>query len=269
MARPPPGIFGVVNVTEDSFSDGGLYLDPDRAVSHALRLFDEGADVIDVGAASSHPDAREVPFEEEVRRLEPVVERLLGKGIPVSLDSFRTETQAWGLSRGVDFLNDVNGFADPSLYPRLVQAGARLVVMHSIQRRGRATRSRTDPGGLVDSILRFFEDRIGVLERAGVDRDRIILDPGMGFFLGSNPEASLLVLRQIRDLKERLGLPVLISISRKSVLAKLTGRSTGELLPATLAAELWAAGEGADYIRTHDVRALRDALTVTRALRGD
>jgi dihydropteroate synthase type 2 len=264
--RRAPSILGIVNVTEDSFSDGGLYLEPERAIAHALRLHEDGADVIDLGAASSHPDAKQVSPEEEVRRLGPVVDRLMGKGIPISVDSFRAETQLWALERGVAFLNDIQGFPDPAIYPELARASARLVVMHSIQRRGGATRVRGDPRTIFDRVVRFFGERLEALERAGISRDRLVIDPGMGFFLGADPEPSLVVLRRIGELRERFGAPVLISVSRKSVLASLTGRATEELLPATLAAELHAAAEGVDYIRTHDVRALRDALTVARAL---
>jgi dihydropteroate synthase type 2 len=262
-----PTIFGVVNITEDSFSDGGRWLDPDAAVKHALDLVADGADVIDLGAASSHPDARAVAPEEEIARLAPVIGRLESEGVPVSVDTFEPETQRWALGRGVAYLNDIQGFPDPAVYPELARSGARLVVMHAVQPRGRATRIRTDPAKVFEGIVAFFETRLAELDRAGVRRERIILDPGMGFFLGSNPEPSLVVLRGIGRLRERFRLPVLISVSRKSFLANLTGRSTDQLLAATLAAELFAAAQGVDHVRTHDVRALRDALRVLSALR--
>ena len=266
MSAGRTGIIGVVNMTEDSFSDGGLYLDPDEAIRHALGLMEDGADAIDLGPASSHPDAKEVTAEEEIRRLEPVLDRLLASGIPVSVDSNKPATQRYALGRGVDYLNDVQGFAKPEVYPELADASCKLIVMHSLQGGWRATRESTDPEPVLNRVVEFFAERVSVLEASGISRNRIILDPGMGFFLGSNPEPSLVVLRAIGDLRERFGLPILVSVSRKSFLRTLTGRSVDELLPATLAAELYAARQGVDYIRTHDVRALRDALEIQTRL---
>jgi dihydropteroate synthase len=259
-------VLGVVNITEDSFSDGGLYLDSEKAARHALALFEDGADAIDLGAASSHPDSKEVSADEEIRRLAPLLDRLQGSQIPVSVDSWKLSTQRYALARGVAFLNDIQGFPHAELYPELSGATCNLIVMHSIADRGRAIREHIDEATVLDRVMRFFEERVGVLEAAGIDRERLILDPGMGFFLGSNPEPSLVVLRNLARLREHFGLPILISLSRKSFLRVLTGRATEELLPATLAAELYAATQGVDYIRTHDVRALRDALTILEKL---
>jgi len=235
-----------VNLSEDSFSDGGRYADPVAALAHAERLLAEGADVLDLGAAASHPDAKRVPPEVEIARLEPVVDALLARGV------------AW--------LNDIDGFPDPERYAHLARGRAKLVVVHSVQGRGRATRVATDPASLVPRIEAFFAERVGALVAAGVARERIVLDPGMGFFLGSNPEASLAVLRALPRLRARAGLPLLVSVSRKSFLGALTGREIADRGAATLAAELYAAAHGADFVRTHDVRQLRDALAVTRAL---
>jgi len=261
-----PLILGVVNVTPDSFSDGGRYLKPEAAIAHARALVAEGADAIDVGAASSNPDSEPVLAAEEIRRLSPVVEALRSDRVPVSIDSFSTSVQAWALERNVDYLNDIQGFDDPSLYPALARASCRLILMHSIQRRGKATREERSASQVIEAIGAFFAERIARLESASIARTRMILDPGMGFFLGSNPEPSVAVLRGLRGLRERFGLPVLVSVSRKSFLGSLTGREAGDRGPATLAAELFAASQGVDYIRTHDVGALRDALRVTRAL---
>ena len=261
-----PRIVGIVNVTEDSFSDGGLYRDPGKAADHARRLVAEGADVVEIGPASSHPDAKRVSAAEEIRRLETVLDRLGDLEVPIAVDSFQPETQRFALERGVAYLNDVRGFPEPARVPGLARADCRLVVMHSVRGSGRATRVRTDPGTIVESIERFFAERLARLGAAGVERQRLLLDPGMGFFVGSRPEPSLAVLGDLPRLKRRFGLPVWISVSRKSFLAAITGRKTPELGAATLAAELYAAAQGADYIRTHDVRALRDALAVAAAL---
>ena len=264
--RPGPRIFGVVNVTEDSFSDGGRYLAPAAAVAHARLLFAAGADVVELGASSTHPDARPVPAELEIERLAPVLDALEGSGIPLGVDSFHAGTQRWALERGVSWLNDTQGFPEPESVPGLADASCGLVVMHSVQRRGSAQRRVTDPDEVRAGIEVFFKERIAALRALGVARDRLVLDPGMGFFLGSTPLPSLAVLRDLGGLRERFGLPLLVSVSRKSFLRVLTGRSIAESGAATLAAELFAAGRGVDYIRTHDPGPLRDGLAVLAAL---
>jgi dihydropteroate synthase type 2 len=248
-----PGILGIVNVTPDSFSDGGLYLDPERAIAHARQLARDGADVIDLGPASSHPQAAEVSAPTEIARLAPILTALQADGIPVSVDSWRTETQRFALARGVDWLNDVRGFADPDLYPELAAAKCRLVVMHAASHGASAS---------WDAICAFFEQRLAALSRAGIAEARVLLDPGMGLFLSPEPEPSLEVLRRLPELRHRFGRELLISVSRKSFLGALTGQPVHERGPATLAAELHAAAQGVDWIRTHDVRALRDALRI-------
>ena len=253
-------ILGIVNLTEDSFSDGGRYLATEAALAHARKLAKDGASILDLGAAASNPDAKPVAPAEEVARLAPVVAALKAEGLAVSIDSFAPEVQHWALAQRVDYLNDIQGFPDPGLYPALAGASARLIVMHSVQ--GRATHADVAPEEIFDRILRFFEHRVAALEHAGVARDRLVLDPGMGFFLGGRPEASFTVLRRLPELKRAFGLPVLVSVSRKSFLRKSTGRDVAEAGAATLAAELFAAFQGADYIRTHDPAALADGLAI-------
>ena len=257
-----PLIFGIVNITPDSFSDGGRYFAADAAIAHAQRLAAEGADVIDLGPASSNPDAAPVPAEEEIRRLAPVMEALAGEGIALSVDSFRPETQAFALSHGATWLNDIRGFAEPDFYPVLAKSDAKLVLMHSIQRDGNADRRETPEGDIVDRICRYFEARLDALAAAGVARGRLVLDPGMGFFLGPRPETSFEVLARVGEIEARFGLPVFISVSRKSFLRAVTGRAPGEAGAATLAAELLAVQQGARLIRTHEPRPLADALAV-------
>ena len=262
-----PKLFGILNITEDSFSDGGRYLDPATALAAAQRLAAEGADVVDLGAAASNIAAKPVPPDEEIRRLAPVVAALQRDGIAVSVDSFAPQTQLFALSAGVDYLNDIQGFPHPDLYRALAASRCRLVVMHATQGRGRAQRIAVPASGIWPRIEGFFAARIAALEAAGIDRDRLILDPGMGFFLSADAAASFAVLARIDRLKSRFDLPVLVSVSRKSFLAAATKRqSPAALGAATLAAELYAAATGVDFIRTHDPGALRDALTVTAAL---
>jgi dihydropteroate synthase type 2 len=260
-----PSILGIVNLTEDSFSDGGRYLAPEAALAQARKLAKDGASIVDLGAAASNPNAKPVAPAEEIARLASVVAALREEGLAVSIDSFATEVQRWALAQRVGYLNDIQGFPDPGLYPALADSEARLIVMHSVQGRGRATPMDVAPGEIFDRVLRFFEGRVAALERAGIARDRLVLDPGMGLFLGNRAEASFTVLRRLPELKQAFGLPILVSVSRKSFLRKVTGRTAAEAGPATLAAELFAVFQGADYIRTHDPAALADGLAVWNA----
>lgn len=261
-----PSLVGIVNITADSFSDGNRFLSPPAALAHARRLRAEGADVIELGPAASSPGAEQVPAAEEIRRLADVIDQLVAEGVPVSVDSYRPETQLFAAVRCVTFLNDIQGFDDPARYEALAATGCRLVVMHSVQRHGPATKVRTDPAAVCRGIDEFFAERLAALEAAGVGRDRLVIDPGLGYFLGDSPEPSLRTLAGLERLKARFDVPVLISPSRKSFLRALTGSDVSRIGPATLAAELYAARSGADFIRTHDVAALRDALTVFEAL---
>jgi dihydropteroate synthase type 2 len=263
---PPMKILGILNITSDSFSDGGKYLEPGAAIFHAQAMTQSGADIIDIGAASSHPDAQAVAPDVEIMRLEKVVPELKAKGLTLSIDSFAIEVQHWALAQGADYLNDIHGFPDPSLYPDLAKSNARLIVMHMVQPRGVAVRTEVPAAEIFDRITGFFDSRIEALTRAGIARGRLILDPGMGQFLGSDPENSLLVLRRLPELKARYGLPLLVSLSRKGFLRKLTGRPVTEAGAASLAAELFAEAQGADYIRTHAPGALRDGVKILKTI---
>jgi dihydropteroate synthase type 2 len=266
---PKPVLFGIVNMTADSFSDGGRYLDPAAAIAHARALVAAGAEIIDLGAAASNPAAAPVDAAEEIRRLDPVMAALAEDRTPVSIDSFAPQVQRFAIARGAAYLNDIQGFPDPALYPELAAARCRLVVMHAVQGRGRARQVALSADEAWEHIHEFFTRRIAALEEARVARERLILDPGMGFFLSSRPQASLRALAGIDRLKRAFGVPVLVSVSRKSFLRAVTGRTeiahTGA---ASLAAELYAAARGADFIRTHDPGALRDGLAVMAALRA-
>ncbi len=259
-------IFGIVNITEDSFSDGGRYLEPERAIEHARRLAAGGADVVDLGPASSHPEAVEVSVAEEIRRLAPVVKALRSDRIPVSVDVWRPDTQAWAIEAGVDWINDIRGFDFPDFHARLADADCGLVVMHSMQHDRRASREHWTSLDVMEAVLRFFDRRVDELQRAGVDRRRLVLDPGMGLFLGADPEPSVEILRRIPELRRRYDVPVMVSVSRKSVVGALMGRHGADRTFASLAAELFAVARGAGFIRTHTPEALRDAMAVLGAL---
>lgn len=262
-----PTIVGIVNITADSFSDGGRFLAPAAAIAHARKLAADGADVVELGAAASNVAAGSVAPQAEIARLEPVVGALAGDGIILSIDSCQPQTQRFALASRVAYLNDIRGFPDNRIYTELASGTCRLVVMHAVNTGPRAQRRDLTPDDIEARIDAFFSDRLARLERAGIDRERLIIDPGMGFFLSERPDASIRVLARLDRLKKAFNLPVMVSVSRKSFLGGVTGRKAPtERAAATLAAEIYAAAHGADYIRTHDPGALKDALAVTAAL---
>ncbi len=271
-------IVGILNVTRDSFSDGGRYLDPDAAVAHGLELSSAGAAIIDVGAESTHPDADDVPDDEQIRRLTPVVRQLKAEGVTVSIDTHRPAVMAAMLELGADWINDVTALADPEAVAVLRASDARIVLMHAMRTPrnngggspARAEAIDTDPDAIVPRIEQFFRQRLESLADAGIDPSRVVLDPGMGFFLGRDPAVSLRVLRALPKLRE-LGRPLWVSTSRKSFIGQVLGtsdepRPTDRRAAGTLATELWAASHGAEYIRTHDVAALADAWRLWQAI---
>lgn len=257
-------ILGILNITPDSFSDGGRFVETADAIAHGMRLLQD-ASILDMGAASSHPDAAAVDPELEIARLGPVIDAFKTQNARISIDSFQPRVQVFAARRGVEFINDIHGFPDPSVYPDLLAAGVKLIAMHAVQAQGIATRENVSPGLILDRVYSFFDRRVEQLLRV-FPRDRLILDPGMGFFLSTDPEASIAVLRALPGLKARYNLPVLVSVSRKSFLGSLTGRAVAEREAPTIACELFAAGAGADYIRTHNPAALNDAWRITQRL---
>ena len=191
--RKGPEIVAIVNITEDSFSDGGRYLAPQAAISHAHALAEVGADLLELGPASSHPDATPVSPADQIGRLAPVVAALSTGPLRLSVDATEPAVLAWALAAGVAMLNDIRGFPDPDTHARLATADAKLVVVHALLDRERATRAAATPEQVLDSIERFFDARLAELVRAGISEERLIVDPGMGFFLGSDPRTSIAV----------------------------------------------------------------------------
>ena len=265
----PLGIFGIVNLTRDSFSDGGRYLEADRGLAHARALREAGADVLDLGAESTHPDAEDVAAAEELRRLEPVVAELVADGAEVSVDTTKAQVMRRVTALGAAWINDVNGFRDEAAMQAAADAPGhvRFVAMFSRGLGPRAERPDAGAAGLLDELRRFFDERRAAFEAAGVDPSRVVFDPGMGFFLGREAGPSLTVLKHLASLTDSHG-PLLVSVSRKSFLGEVTGRAVAQRGAATLAAELAAARRGVGYVRTHDVGALRDALAVEAAIDG-
>ena len=262
-------LVGILNLTPDSFSDGGQFNTLDKAIAQADKLFEDGASLIDLGAESTRPNATPLEWQEEWERLSPVLTELL-ELYPdsLSVDTYHPETAEQALLMGDVIINDVTGMNNPAMREIIVKHYARVIVSHLPGRDVQAAHEGkliADRQQVIDELLA----RAWQLEQMGLGRRQIILDPGMGLFLGSHPDASFTVLRQIGDLKRRFALPVLISVSRKSFLRKLVGRDVPDIGPATLAAELFAVRQGADLIRTHDPRALRDALAVFRALESN
>lgn len=259
-------ILGIVNLSAESFADGGHFVDADVAQMKARAMIKTGATAIDLGPSSSHPGEPITPPALEIERLAPVFDALIPEGIPISVDSFHPETQRYAIARGVDFLNDIHGFAHPEFYPELAEAQCRLILMHSVHGVQATQKVVTDPNTILFKIHRFFEERLAALTAAGIRSDRIILDPGMGFFLSSEPEASLVVLQHLASLKKEFGLPILVGVSRKSFIQRITGKVAVDTKAGTLSAELYAAAQGVDWIRTHDVESLSEALLVQKRL---
>jgi dihydropteroate synthase type 2 len=210
-----------------------------------------------------------VAAEVEIARLAAIVPELKAKGLSLSIDSFSTEVQRWALREGVGYLNDIHGFADAALYPELARENAKLIVMHMVQEKGVAVRTEVPPAEIFGRVTVFFDTRLKALTDAGIARERLILDPGMGQFVGADPENSLILLRRLPELKARYGLPVLVSVSRKGFLRKLVNRPAQEAGAVSLAAELFAEANGAGYIRTHAPGALRDGLKVLKTIGKD
>lgn len=271
-----PQIVGIVNITIDSFSDGGNFIEPQAAIAHAKKLLKDGADIIELSGASSNPHSEPVAATMEIARIQPVLKAL---DCPISIDATKPEVQRFALSRNVAYLNDIRGFPDDGMYRELAASSAKLVMMHFISDVSRRSKAKAEldkavrvpktPKEVFDSIVTFFNSRLPKLRSAGIPDERLIIDPGMGFFLASNPEPSLAVLAHLAELKKKYGLPVMVSVSRKSFLRNLANRqakSDVDIQSRTIAAELFAALQGVDYIRTHDVRALHQGLQTVLAI---
>jgi dihydropteroate synthase len=264
----PPGVFivGVLNVTPDSFSDGGRYLEPEAGVEHALRLAAEGADLIDVGGESTRPGAAEVSEEEERRRVVPVLERL-SRGrfpVPISVDTSRASVARAALDAGAAMVNDVRALADPELARVVATAGVPVVLMH-MRGSPRDMRERAVYGDVVAEVRSELAEAMARATRAGVAEDRILLDPGIGF--AKTAEQSVAVLARLPELAG-LGRPIYVGPSRKSFIGAITGAPAEERLAGTLAAVTAAVLGGATFIRVHDVAAARQASRVAAALRA-
>jgi dihydropteroate synthase len=254
-------VMGVLNVTPDSFSDGGRFLAPDQAIEHSKRMIAEGADIIDVGAESTRPygGAVHVPAQEELARLKPILAELTGLGAAVSIDTMKAEVAAWALNIGAAIVNDVWGLQrDPEMAKVVADHRAPIVIMHN--------RDTADPSiDIMADIEAFFARSLAIAERAGIARDRIVLDPGIGF--GKTPAQSMTAIARLARLK-LFGLPILVGASRKRFIDAVVPSPPDRRIGGSIASHLLAVENGAAIIRVHDVAETVQALRVVAAIRG-
>jgi dihydropteroate synthase len=261
-----PLVMGVLNVTPDSFSDGGRFLEPDAAVKHVLDMVAEGADVVDIGAESSRPGAEPVPEEEELRRLIPVVQEVCRQvAVPVSVDTTKAAVARQALEAGAAIINDISALrADPAMAAVVAAVGAGLVLMH---RQGTPKTMQRAPryGDVVAEVREFLRERVQAAAEAGIAADHILLDPGIGF--GKNLSHNLTLLARLDELRP-LGRPILVGVSRKSFIGEIIGRRTGDRLMGTAAAVAVAVLRGAGMVRVHDVKMMKDVVRMVDAIAG-
>jgi dihydropteroate synthase len=260
LAKPHVLVMGVLNVTPDSFSDGGEFLDPAAALAQAERLVADGADLLDIGAESTRPyGSTPISADEEMARLRPILPSLVKLGVPVSIDTMKADVAAFALDHGAAILNDVWGLhRDPAMAKLAAERGAPIVVMHN--------RDAADPAiDIMQDIATFFERSLGIADKAGLPRDSIVLDPGIGF--GKTPEQSMIALARLHELAQ-FGRPVLVGASRKRFIASVSPSEPRQRIGGSLAAHLLGVQNGAQIIRAHDVFETVQALRVTAAI-GD
>lgn len=262
---PGPFIMGIVNATPDSFSDGGRYLEPEAAIARAFQLAEEGADLVDLGGESTRPGATPVPAEEELRRVLPVISGLerRGFGIPLSIDTFKGAVARAALAAGADLVNDVTGLSDPDLGAAVAEAGVPVVLQHT---RGTPEdmASRAVYADVAAEVAAELEQVLARADAAGIARERIILDPGIGF--AKTAQQNVELMARIGELR-RLGRPLLVGPSRKRFIGAISGAPAADRLPGTLAAVTACVLSGVEVLRVHDVAAARQAAAVAAALR--
>jgi dihydropteroate synthase len=259
-----PLVMGVLNVTPDSFSDGGRFADREQALSHARRMRDDGADIIDLGGESSRPGAESVAEGVELSRVLPLVEALAAEGIPVGVDTRKPAVMQAAIAAGAAMINDIAALREPGAIEACAQGGVGVCLMH-MQREPRTMQAAPAYADVVSEVRDFLLARARVCIDAGIARERIAIDPGFGF--GKTLAHNLRLLRSLGTLAA-MGYPVVAGLSRKGSLGEITGRSVDERMPASLAAALCAVLHGAAIVRVHDVRATVDALKVWAAVEG-
>ena len=259
-ARTPVLVMGILNLTPDSFSDGGKFIDPEVAVAHARRMIAEGADIIDIGAESTRPYVGAVPVtaDDEMRRLEPVLAAVVALGTPVSIDTMKASVADWALRNGAAIANDVWGLQrDPDMAEVVARHGVPVVMMHN--------REKPDTSDIMADIDAFLARSIEIALRAGIPRDNLVLDPGIGF--GKTQEQSLTALARFTEL-EHFGLPILVGASRKRFIDSVSPAPPTERIGGSVASHVMAVERGASIIRAHDVAETVQALKITVAIRA-
>ncbi|CAN5225660.1 dihydropteroate synthase [soil metagenome] len=257
-------VMGALNVTPDSFSDGGRFLDPEAAVARGIEMAQEGADIIDVGGESTRPGSEPVPEPEERDRVVPVVKRLSVEiDIPISIDTRKTGVAQAALEAGATMVNDTAAGRAPGMFDVVRVAGAGMVLMHM---RGdpKTMQQQTRYDDVLAEVGRFLEDRVSAAEAAGVERDRLAVDPGLGF--AKTPQQNFLLMRHVRAL-ERIGCPVVVGPSRKSFIGLVLDAEVDDRMEGTAGAAAWLAGHGAHIVRVHDVREMVRVVKVVDAIR--
>ncbi|STQ89232.1 dihydropteroate synthase [Iodobacter fluviatilis] len=258
-----PLVMGILNVTPDSFSDGGHYKQIDAALAHAEKLLGDGADILDIGGESTRPGAAFVPAEEEMSRVIPVIKSLQSLNIPLSIDTRKSTVMRAALDAGVDLVNDIAALEDEGALELLAQSNAAICLMH-MQGDPRSMQATPCYQDVVAEVLSYLAARRDAALAAGVSHNRLLLDPGFGF--GKTLEHNIALFKSLPQLKERLATPLLIGVSRKSMLGQITGQSVADRMPSSVAAALMAAQAGSAVIRVHDVRETVDALKILHAL---
>lgn len=258
-----PLIMGIINLTDDSFSGDGLHGNARRAIEQGLKMVEEGAHILDIGAESSRPGAAPVSVAQEEARLLPVVEGLLECGVPLSVDTTKPEVMQSALAVGAEMINDISALQAPGALELVAASRAAVCLMH-MQGNPGTMQQAPQYADVVSEVAEFLAQRIAAAEAAGIDLERIVVDPGFGF--GKTLEQNLTLLRSLNELCVP-GLPLMVGLSRKSMLGLLTGRSAGERVHASIAAAMLAVARGANILRVHDVAATRDALAVWNALK--
>lgn len=258
-----PLVMGIINVTPDSFSDGGQHFNRDAALTHAWQLIAEGADILDIGGESTRPNAEPVSEQQELDRVMPIIEGLRGAPVPLSIDTWKSAVMRTAIAAGATLVNDVNALQDDGALEVVANSTAHVCLMH---KQGTPQTMQQQPryDNVLDEVSDFLRHRIAASEAAGIPRERILIDPGFGF--GKTLEHNLTLLRHLRHFTQ-LNVPLLAGISRKSMLGTITGQDEQHRLPASLAAALLAAQQGARIIRVHDVRATVDVLKVWQAVK--
>ena len=254
---------GVVNVTPDSFSDGGLYASSASAICHAVRLLEEGADMLDIGGESTRPGGTPVNVGEELRRIVPVVQALVSRNMPVSVDTSKPEVMRAAIEAGAVMINDVNALQAPGALEAVAAGDNVAACLMHMQGEPRSMQANPQYGDVIAEVKDFLQRRLDAAQAAGIPLQRLVIDPGFGF--GKTLEHNLALLRHL-DCFVGMGVPVLAGLSRKSMLGKLTGNEVDDRTHASVAAALLAATRGARILRVHDVKATRDALAVYNAV---